>query len=127
MLKSRFRRDLDGEFGAYWKREAEKEIAKTAKMVEDGEITIDSAGIARNCIGRVVMDDVLEVLTLVTDKVNAEATHAARDKEVHEELEQYRKEMANYQPSGEELMEMRAAFGAGATVVNVLTGNAIQL
>jgi len=37
-------------------------------------------------------------------------------------LGSYRKRMANHKPSAEELCEMRAAFGPGTTVVNVLTG-----
>jgi hypothetical protein len=34
----------------------------------------------------------------------------------------YRQAMANHEPSLEEQFEMRAAFGAGQTVVNVITG-----
>ena len=40
---------------------------------------------------------------------------------------QYRKDMANHQPSDEELFEMRSAFGEGETVINVVTGQRIQL
>jgi hypothetical protein len=35
--------------------------------------------------------------------------------------------MANHVPSSEELFEMRAAFGEGAEVVNVLTGRRTTL
>lgn len=37
-------------------------------------------------------------------------------------LGDYRRRMANHKPSDEELFEMRAAFGAGTKVVNVITG-----
>lgn len=39
----------------------------------------------------------------------------------------YRKRMANHVHTEEELFEMRAAFGPGARVVNVITGQSITL
>jgi len=42
-------------------------------------------------------------------------------------LASYCKAAKNHIPSGEELFEMRAAFGPGAKVVNVLTGRQIKL
>jgi len=39
----------------------------------------------------------------------------------------YRKAMENYVPSDEEMFEMRAAFGPGTTVVNVITGKETKL
>lgn len=42
-------------------------------------------------------------------------------------LAEYRKNMADHQHSAEELCEMRAAFGPGATVVNVITGKETKL
>lgn len=51
----------------------------------------------------------------------------ARDKHYREFDAAYRKRMANYKPSAEEMFEMRAAFGEGATVVNVMTGKRTKL
>lgn len=122
---TRFQRELNGELGAYWKREAEKELEWVKTDLQAGKITIDENGVARNCIGRVLMSDMLEKLVMVTDKASVEATTAARDKEVSESLVEYRK---NARPATkEERMEMRAAFGKGTTVVNVLTGEEIDL
>lgn len=122
---TRFQRELNGELGAYWKREAEKELERVKTDLQAGKITIDENGVARNCIGRVLMSDMLEKLAMVTDKVSMEATTAARDKEVSESLAEYRK---NARPATEEeRMEMQAAFGKGTTVVNVLTGEEIDL
>jgi hypothetical protein len=42
-------------------------------------------------------------------------------------LAAYRKAMENHVPSAEEMFEMRAAFGPGATVVNVITGKETKL
>ena len=122
---TRFQRELNGELGAYWKREAEKELERVKTDLQAGKITIDENGVARNCIGRVLMSDMLEKLAMVTDKVSMEATTAARDKEVSESLAEYRK---NARPATEEeRMEMQAAFGQGTTVVNVLTGEETDL
>ena len=122
---TRFEQELSGALGAYWKQDAERRLAQVKADLEAGRITIDEAGVARNCIGRVLMDDQMELLIWVTDRANAEATHAAREAEVEAELAEYR---AKYKgPSDEELAEMRAAFGPGTTVVNVITGKKIKL
>ena len=122
---TRFQRELSGELGAYWQRQAEAELAKVKADLDSGAITIDEAGVARNCIGRVLMDDLLEMVEMVTDKANRAATQAAREIEVEEALAEY---LAAWRPpSGEQLAEMRAVFGEGATVVDVLAGETIQL
>lgn len=122
---TRFQRELSGELGEFWKKHAEEELDKVRAELAEGKITIDAEGVARNCIGRVLMDDLLEQLCMVTDKVNAEATREALDAEVRVSIAEYRR---NYKgSSAEELAEMRAAFGAGATVVDVLTGEKIKL
>lgn len=52
---------------------------------------------------------------------------AAYEKDRDESLAAYRERMKNHVPSGEELYEMRAAFGTGVTVVNVITGKKTKL
>lgn len=122
---TRFERELNGSLGEFWKRNAERELEQLRKELADGKITIDDQGIARNCIGRVLMSDLLEKLAHITDAVSIEATTAAREAEVAAELAEYRKQA--HEPSLEELAEMRAAFGPGAKVVDALTGKAITL
>ena len=107
------------------KKEAQKELERVKADLQAGKITIDENGVARNCIGRVLMSDMLEKLAMVTDKVSVEATTAARDKEVSESLAEYRKSARP--ATGEERMEMQAAFGKGTTVVNILTGEKTKL
>lgn len=122
---TRFERELSGALGAYWKNSAEKELEEIRKDLAEGKITIDENGVARNCIGRVLMSDMLEKLTYVTDEVDEEATKAARDEDVTRSLAEYRR---NAKPaSEEEISEMRAAFGEGQTIVNILTGERITL
>lgn len=122
---TRFERELNGSLGAYWKAEAEKELARVKADLEVGKISIDENGIARNCIGRILMADMLEKLALVTDEVDTAATTAAREAEVAKELAEYR--AAKRSHSAEEMAQMRAAFGPGATVVDILSGEKITL
>ena len=75
---SRFMREISGELGDYWKRSAEKELAKAQVELDSGAITIDQHGVTRNCIGRVLMDDMLEKVMMLTDKVSKAATQTAR-------------------------------------------------
>ena len=122
---TRFEKELSGALGAYWKQSAEKELEKVREELEKGLITIDGNGVARNRIGRVLMNDMLEKLTYVTDAVDAEATTKAREEETAKAIEEYRK---NARPATEEeLDEMRAAFGTGKTVVNIITGQRYHL
>ena len=122
---TRFEKELRGALGAYWKQSAEKELEKVKEELEKGLITIDGNGVARNRIGRVLMNDMLEKLTYVTDAVDTEATTKAREEEVTKTLEEYRR---NARPATEEeLDEMRAAFGRGKTVVNIITGQEYHL
>lgn len=122
---TRFQQELSGGLGDFWQRQAKAELERVKAGLDSGEITIDEAGVARNCIGRALMDDLLEKLLLVTDKADSAATQAAREAEVKADLESYR--AARRAPSATEMAEMRAAFGEGATVVDVLTGEKIQL
>ena len=122
---TRFEKELSGALGAYWKKSAEKELEKIREELEKGLITIDENGVARNRIGRVLMSDMFEKLTYITDAVDAEATRKAREEEVAKSLEEYRR---NATPATEEeLDEMRAAFGTGKTVVNIITGQEYHL
>ena len=122
---TRFEKELSGALGAYWKKEAEKELAKVKEDLENGNITIDEQGIARNCIGRVLQNDMMEKVAMVSDNVNIEATRAARQEETAKVIDSYR---ASYKGvSHEEMSEMVAVFGTGTTVVNILMGTRITL
>lgn len=117
---TRFEREISGALGIFWKNSAENELKQIEKDLSEGRITIDAFGVARNRIGRILMDDLLEKLAYITDKVDVEATQAARANEVKKTMEGYRKNASS--ASAEDLDEMIAAFGKGQTVVNILTG-----
>jgi hypothetical protein len=54
--------------------------------------------------------------------VDAAAQAAARDAELTAFVASYKAARRNRRPSAEERFELRAAFGPGQTVVNILTG-----
>lgn len=122
---TRFEREIGGFLGEFWKREAEKELEIIKNDLLTGQIVIDKDGVGYNCIGRVLMADMAEKVAYVDSRLNKEATANARDIEVTKSINEYRKNCKK--PSFEELAEMRAAFGKGTTVINVLTGEEVQL
>ena len=80
-------------------------------------------GVARwNSNNRCVPIDCLEKYNI---PVNPFVQKIAIDKETNEFLAEYRKNPPVYDE--ETLCEMRATFGPGATVVNVITGKKIKL
>lgn len=124
-MQSRFQKELSGELGKYWKEAAENELIRIAEMIENGKITIDSKGVARNEIGRVLMSDMLEKVAIVNDNVDVEATEAARLEELHNFCEEYRRNYTG--PTEEELAGARAEFGQSAAIINILTGESCTL
>lgn len=117
---TRFEMDLAGKFGEYWVKEANKELDKVRDELDRGEITIDEKGVARNCIGSVLMNDMAVKVYYAGGTIDLNETAKAREIEVEKELAEYRR---NYKgPSAEELAEMKAAFGPGEVVVDLITG-----
>ena len=125
---TRFERELSGALGAYWKSSAEKEIRKMEERQMNGEIFFGADGVVRwTSNNRVMPKDCREILshTAYRDLFSEEASRAAEDAETAASLESYRKNYTG--PSEEEKAEMRAAFGTGSTVVDVITGKQIRL
>lgn len=42
---TRFQKELSGEFGAYWEKEAQKELERVKADLQAGKITIDENGL----------------------------------------------------------------------------------
>ena len=125
---TRFERELSGALGAYWKSSAEKEIRKMEERQMNGEIFFGADGVVRwTSNNRVMPKDCREILshTAYRDLFSEEASRAAEDAETAAFLESYRKNYTG--PSEEEKAEMRAAFGSGTTVCNIITGERIRL
>lgn len=126
---TRFEKEIYGLLGEFWKKDAQKKVDKIKSKFESGKITVDENGVARNCIGRVLMDDLAEVLEYseCCEWFSREATANEREKELVKTINEYKESCKNRERSEEELFEMRATFGRGTTVVDVLTGEKIYL
>jgi hypothetical protein len=71
-----------------------------------------------------LMEFLQEGLISVSQCINS---NCQRDIDNSAFFKRYREEQANHVPDEEEMFEMRAAFGEGATVVNVITGKKVKL
>ncbi len=122
---TRFERELNGELGTFWKADAEKKIEKMNEEIANGLITIDDDGVARNRLGRTLMEDQMEILGFTNCVFSKEATMKARMDEVAKAINEYKNN--SREPNFEEMEEMKNVFGAGAKVVDVISGKMIQL
>ena len=123
---TRFERELSGSLGAFWKKNAEQEIAKMQERADNDEIRTNTEGGAFwNKSGNYLPADRAEVLSYTDFPFSLEATAKARETQTAMQLEAYRKSYKG--PNEEEKVEMRAAFGIGSTVVDIITGERIRL
>lgn len=126
---TRFERELSGEFGAYWQKDAQKRIAKVEADIISGDMILSYGVATWKSNGRCIMDDMAEVVehTVFANMFDREATRVVRDEQNEKLFAEYRAKRQNYKHSEEELAEMRSVFGKGAKVVDVITGNTITL
>lgn len=121
---TRFEMNLNGHFGEYWQKNAREEIAKMIQKYESGQLVIEADGAGRwKSSGHYIPDDCAVVAVYAGIPIDRDATERARDRENAE----FFKSIKPRQPSAEEMAEMRNAFGAGAEVVNVLTGQRFRV
>ena len=123
---TRFRRELSGDLGLFWKRHAEEEIERMRARVDNGEIGTDSrGGVFWNSNGNYLPDECAEILGCTGFPFSLEETTRAREAQAAAQIEAYRRDYKG--PGDEELLEMRAAFGSGAVVIDVISGEQISL
>lgn len=122
---TRFQQEITGELGQWWKNQAEKEVERAVREADELAIVDSNGAIRWKNNGSYLMDDFCEMLEYAGYQFSRKATAEARNIQVKKCLKDYR---MNYNGlSAEELLEMRSAFGAGETVVDVITGDVITL
>ena len=120
---TRFEMELSGKLGAFWKGEAEKQIKRMQQRIENNEIRTNANGGAFwNSNGNYLPADCAEILSHTDFPFSLEETNRARKAQNEAFLKNYRHETTE-----EERAEMRAAFGKGTTVVDVISGERISL
>ena len=118
-------KDLSRDESDHRNKWAKETIAHVKSDMARGDITVDSDGVVRNCIGRCLMDDLLAVAVYVDPSISVENTQRARSIEDEAFLSEYRKVRATKGYSDEEMAEMENTFG-NSIVVDVLTGRSIH-
>ena len=80
-----------------------------------------------NSNNQVPPNDILELWHYMNLPFDFQKAKAAREADTTVFLDQYRRTNTGRQRTPEELYEMRAAFGSGEVIVNVITGDRIAL
>lgn len=104
------------------------DVTRRIADIEDGSLVIDAHGVGRWASNGHVIPEECAVMFAVlglAPELDVDATAEARDVETAKFLRAYRENPP--QPDAEQLAEMRAAFGPGATVVDVVTGQRTRL
>ena len=117
--------DLSRDESDHRNKWAKETIAHVKSDMARGDITVDSDGVVRNCIGRCLMDDLLAVAVYVDPSISSENTQRTRNIEDEAFLSEYRKTRATKGYSDEEMAEIANTFGNSA-VVDVITGRRIH-
>jgi hypothetical protein len=121
----RFLREINGEYGEFCKREAQKRLAEIMKQAET-EIIVEEDGAVRwVSSGNYLPEECCEMLEYGGFKFSRKATYEKSVAQLRAVLLEARRNPRK--PTIEEMCEMRNAFGHGATVVDVVTGRVIRL
>jgi hypothetical protein len=106
----------------YYKEEAERMDKKF-----DTDATVTGGVVRWNSNNNIPSRDILEFWQYFNKDFDFDKTLEVSEQETANFFKQYRESQANKVYSEEEKFEMRAAFGEGATVVNVITGKKTKL
>ena len=118
---TRFEMNLNGKFGEYWKKDAEREITMMQERADNGEILLDGNFAAYwEKSGHYLPEECCEILEHCTFFFDADATKEARARADAEFFANYLN--TKHELSYEARMEMRNAFGEGTKVVDVISG-----
>jgi hypothetical protein len=101
----------------------EKEKQETAARIQSAEHAYEKNGVRYWRSN----DAVIPPCVYKDAGMTCSAVHkAAYERHLDASLADYRKRMANHVPDEEQMFEMRAAFGPGVEVVNVITGRKVR-
>ena len=117
---SRFYDEWCGKLGEFWYAHSHDEVRQLVARMSEIEIEEDGAAKWKSN-GAYLPADVVEKLYVYgkVDSFSPEATNAKRERQTEETLNRYR----NRSTVGpEEIGEMKAAFGEGTIVVDIITG-----
>lgn len=124
---TRFYGEITGQFGEFWRKDAEKRVAEMAESFSRGEIIIEDDGAAKWASnGRYIPEDCAEMLFFSDvdfDFDAVKATERKRDSQTREAIENYK--AFHREPTVEEMAEMAVTF-KGQKVVDLISGETYQ-
>lgn len=124
---SRFKEDVGGLHGESSRLFAERDAQQIYEKASLDAVVEQDGAIKWKSNGCYLMDDACEMLEYKGFPFSREATRQKREIQVDQEIAEYKARRKGQPLSDEELYEMRAAFGPGETIVNVITGETHQL
>ena len=126
---TRFEKELSGELGEYWVKSTTEEIQDIERKYETGDLIINLDGTAQWKCGNYVPDHVLEIIlhSKYANLIDVDNHKKALDFQTEQSIAEYKERMKSHVYTEEELWEIRAAFGTGTVITDVLTGRTIQL
>lgn len=105
----------------------DKERAAKLDVEFDTRTTINDGVVRWISNNNIPPNDILEFWNYLGKDFDYNKTIETSKEETKKFFEEYRQTIKLRNPSSEDLAEMKAAFGPGATVVNIITGEKIQL
>ncbi len=117
---SRFKKELNGDFGEFFKRKAIEEVEKKVKEADEKATVDDEGAISWKANGKYLMDDYCEILEYANYNFSREATRIAREKQIKIELDEYCQNHKDY--TQEEQAELDSNFPKGTTIVDIISG-----
>ena len=126
-VRHTFDNQWNGLLGDFWYEYARKEVERLYNE-RDNMIIEEDGAVRWKSNGNYLPDDCMEKLEYapydLSSKISREATKIKREIQNKEFLEEYRKNPPVL--TQEDFYEMRAAFGKGVRVTNVITGEVIE-
>ena len=123
-----FNLELDGKFGQWRQQSAVEQIKEMEEDYENGKFTIKNGAAIWKCGNYLPVNCLAAVLNSKYGYlIDVDEHERLLDEQQSESIRKYKEQMKNHVYSEEELFEMRAAFGAGTVITDVLTGQDIAL
>ena len=123
-----FQLELEGKFGPWRQQSAVEQIKEMEDGYENGEFKIENGAAIWECGNYLPMDCLAAVLNSKYGYlIDVDEHERLLDEQQSESIREYKERMKNHVYSEVELFEMRAAFGAGTVITDVLTGQEIAL
>lgn len=116
---SRFQREISGQLGDFWKKNAEDEIIQAVKLANEDSIVETDGAIKWKKSGNYVPDDICEKLEYAGFNFSREVTNNKREEQNALFFKNYRESKRKI--DSEQKVEMSANFEKDDIVIDVIT------